>query len=401
MESGDSRVGEKVNRMTQVLLETPLTAWHRARGARMVDFGGWAMPVQYTSIVQEHRATRSGMGLFDVSHMGRFCLTGSGTARFLDRVLTRRVSDLRPGRARYALVTDASGGTLDDVLVYHLQDGVGASYHWLVVNAGNRHRIWDWLRGLDPLSDDVKLEDHTTLTAMIAVQGPTAIARSSELLGVDLGRWPNYGAAEVPWRGESIMVSRTGYTGEDGCEWTVPAELAEIAWDSLLAPRGATLPAEPVGLGARDTLRLEAAMPLYGHELTEEIDPYSAGLDFAVDLDGRDFPGRDALARIQRTGAPLMRIGLLIEGKRIARQGYPIYVGQRLVGEVTSGTLSPTLDQAIAMGYVQRARWPAQEPLTVDIRDHRIVAHSVPLPFYRRPPGPKPDRPRSDQPKDA
>ncbi|MFO0913159.1 MAG: glycine cleavage system aminomethyltransferase GcvT [Pirellulales bacterium] len=369
--------------MTDRLLETPLAEWHRAHGAKMVDFGGWSMPVQYTSIVTEHLATRSGTGLFDVSHMGRFRLLGPGAAGFLDRVVTRRVSDLRPGRIRYALVTDASGGTLDDVLVYHLRDLAGQSYYWLVVNAGNRQRIWDWLQGLNPLSDGVQLEDLTLQTGMIAVQGPTAVARSSGLLGTDISRWPYYSAQELQWHGVTIMVSRTGYTGEDGCEWTVPSELTETAWQTLLD--AAPVPGVPIGLGARDTLRMEAAMPLYGHELTEEIDPFSAGLDFAVDLEQREFPGHDALVRIRQSGAPWIRVGLILDGKRIARQGYPIYIGERRVGEVTSGTLSPTLDQAIAMGYVQRSSWPAGEPISVDVRGRRIEAQPAPLPFYQRP----------------
>ena len=313
--------------MTSVLQQTPLFDWHAAHGGRMVDFAGWSMPVQYASIVAEHVATRSAVGLFDVSHMGRFEFEGPDAQRFLDRIVTRRVTGMKQGLIRYSLVTAADGGILDDVLIYHLVGVRGRSDFQMVVNASNRQKIWDWLeahRG----KDNVELVDVTADTAMIAVQGPRAIEIARPILGIDPAALRYYHGTEAQIAGASGIVSRTGYTGEDGCELIVPAETAAGLWsrliDAALAVGGCA-----AGLGARDTLRLEAGMPLYGHELSEQINPFQAGLGYAVDLDGRSFPGRDALAKLAGDSTKPRRVGMSADGNRVPREGYVVYCDKR------------------------------------------------------------------------
>lgn len=348
----------------------------------MVDFGGWSMPVQFTSIVEEHAATRRSVGIFDISHMGRLRFTGPGALELLDRMVTRRVARLKPGRVRYALVTNQQGGILDDVLVYHLLEPDGQSRVLMVVNASNREKIVRWIeqqRG----DDDTALVDLTRETAMIAVQGPAAIELVAPMLNVDIAGMKYYSGAIAQLDGNDVVVSRTGYTGEDGCELWVAAERALDVWQRLLdAGRGVNV--RPVGLGARDTLRLEAAMPLYGHELSEEIHPFQAGLAFAVRLDEHEFIGRGALAAAKQDTTSPVRVGLSLEGRRVPRQHYPLFSGEEAVGEVTSGTFSPTLQRPIAMAYVSPEKRAAGTVLEVDVRGRRVPATVVDLPFYTR-----------------
>lgn len=275
--------------MTDPLARTPLFDWHVARNARMVDFAGWSMPVQYSSIVDEHHATRRAVGVFDISHMGRLRFDGAGAGNFLDRLLTRRVSGIEQGLIRYSLVTNEAGGILDDVLVYHLADAEKTPFHLLVVNASNRAKIVEWVRKHLSDADGTTFRDQTIETAMIAVQGPRALQALQPIVDADLVDMRYYSGQVAHIAGHSGIISRTGYTGEDGCELIVAAEAAESVVQRLFRT-GEPFGIQPVGLGARDTLRLEAAMPLYGHELSESIDPYQAGLGFAVQLKGRDFP---------------------------------------------------------------------------------------------------------------
>ncbi|MGH7136342.1 MAG: glycine cleavage system aminomethyltransferase GcvT [Pirellulales bacterium] len=366
--------------MTLPLAKTPLHDWHAAHGGRMVDFAGWSMPVQYSSIVAEHQATRTAVSLFDVSHMGRLRFDGSAAGPFLDQVTTRSVGDLKPGRVRYSLITNESGGILDDVLVYRLADAAEQPYYLMVVNASNREKILDWLKPRLDGAADVTLTDVTADWAMIAVQGPKALAAAQPLVDADLARLKYYQACETRVAGHGGIASRTGYTGEDGCELIVGAAAAPAIWQALIAA-GATA----AGLGARDTLRLEAAMPLYGHELSEDYNPYQAGLSFAVDLEGRSFPGSIVLARTKDDPTLPRRIGVTIEGKRPAREGNTILRQGRNVGRVTSGTLSPTLGRPIAMGYVEPQFATPGERLQVDVRGQTLEASVVELPFYHRP----------------
>lgn len=375
--------------MTGPLFRTPLADWHSAHGGRMVDFAGWSMPVQYASIVAEHQATRQAVGLFDVSHMGRLRLDGSGAAAFLDRLLTRKVVGMGPGKIRYSLICNEGGGILDDVLVYHLLAHGGGLYHLLVVNASNREKIVGWLKSHLQPSDDVTLNDRTFETAMIAVQGPQALMCAEPLVGTDLGGLGYYTGTETTICGHAAIVSRTGYTGEDGCELIVPATAAIEVWEKVLA-HGKDAGAAAVGLGARDTLRLEAAMPLYGHELNEQINPIQAGLSFAVNLEGRDFIGREAMVAAKQNKELPVRVGLELAGRRAAREHYPVLTPTRsasevaTVGEISSGTFSPTLQKPIAMAYLPPQYAEVGTELAVDIRGSAEPARVVKLPFYSR-----------------
>jgi aminomethyltransferase len=370
--------------MSCTLAQTPIHDWHAAHGARMVDFAGWSMPVQYGSIVAEHRATRSAVGLFDISHMGRIRFDGPGSALFLDRIVTRRVCDLAPGQVVYSLVTNDAGGILDDVLVYRLADAAGSDYHLLVVNAGNREKILAWLeQHYEATAENCRYADLTHDCAMIAVQGPRAIELAQPLVEADLASLPYYTAAETRIALHGGIVSRTGYTGEDGVELIVGAAAALPLWERLVAS-GASLGALPAGLGARDTLRLEAAMPLYGHELDEDTDPFQAGLGFAVNLDKGPFIGREALARLKSDKTRPRRVGLEIAGRRAAREGYTLHAARKTIGRVTSGTFSPTLERPIAMGYIAPEFAAVGMEIEVDLRGQPAAARIVRLPFYRR-----------------
>jgi aminomethyltransferase len=358
-------------------LRTPLYDWHRAHGGQMVEFGGWDLPVRFTTIQDEHHTVRTAAGLFDISHMGRLSFAGPGTLDLIQKVFTNNAATMKDMQVRYGLICNAAGGVRDDVLVYRWP------YGWaMVVNASNRGKIVPWLEE-NRAGLDVQITDQTTQTAMIAVQGPRAVHLCGGLVPVDLSRIAYYFAAPTQYQGKNCIVSRTGYTGEDGLEFMVPADLGAVLCDEL-AGRGA----RPCGLGARDTLRLEAAMPLYGHELTEEIDPLQAGLGWAVKFDKGDFIGRSALLERQKDTTRPVRVGMEVEGRRAAREGATILAERQTVGRVTSGTITPTLGKAIAMAYVQPSVSTAGTRLSVDLgRDQSTSARVVALPFYRRPKG--------------
>ncbi|TWT33541.1 Glycine cleavage system T protein [Posidoniimonas corsicana] len=371
------------------LAKTPLYDWHVANGGRMVDFAGWAMPVQYGSIVDEHHATRNAVGLFDISHMGRLLFSGADAEALLDSISTRRVTDLKPGQIRYSLICNEQGGVLDDVLIYRieLEDGVRSgsgrlSGFGMVVNASNRPKIVEWINGRIG-NRAVELEDISAEYAMIAVQGPKAIELLDPLTDHPLTSLRYYTGAETNVDGCGCYISRTGYTGEDGCEIVVHADLAAGLWESLHA-KAEEVDGSAVGLAARNTLRLEAGMPLYGHELTEEINPIQAGLGFAVTLKDRDFVGRDALTAATQDKGQRVRVGLQLEGRRAPREGYPVLQENEVVGEVTSGTFSPTLNKPIAMAYVKPTAAAPGEPVAVDARGTHLAATVAPPVFYER-----------------
>jgi aminomethyltransferase len=355
-------------------LRSPLHDWHLAHGARLVEFGGWDMPIQYTSILAEHAAVRSDAGLFDVSHMGRLSFSGPGALDWIEHVFSNEAASMHDFQVRYGLICNEEGGVRDDVLVYRWP------YGWaMVVNASNRLKILGWLQEQKG-KRDVQLMDQTEQTCMIAVQGPRALAACAGLIEADPAQLKYYHAAPTRYRGQNCVVSRTGYTGEDGLEIMLAANLGVTVCDELLG-RGVL----PCGLGARDTLRLEAGMPLYGHELTEEIDPLQAGLSWAVKLNKGEFIGREAILRRQQDPSRPVRIGLELEGKRIAREGATVLQGGRAVGRVASGTFGPTLQKAIAMAYVEPGCAATGTPLAVDVRRREEAARIVALPFYRRP----------------
>ena len=354
---------------------TPLFAWHEAQGARIVDFGGWDMPVAYSSIIEEHQATRQAAGLFDICHMGRLCFDGPDATRFLDHVLTNRVDNLEPGQARYNLVLNEAGCVLDDVLVTRLRD-----YHLLVVNASNREKLLAWF-GRHLADFDARMTDRTIEWGMVACQGPRALETAQRLVEAKLSDVRYYRAVETTCDGAYAIASRSGYTGEDGVEFVVPADRIVGLWTRLVES-GASAGVKPAGLGARDTLRLEAGMPLYGHELSETLDPIQTGLGWAVKADRKDFIGKDAL--LERDPGRPVRVGLKLDGKRIAREGFPILQGESTVGVISSGTFGPTVDASIAMGYVAPEAASVGQSLAVLVRDRPVSATVVALPFYSR-----------------
>ncbi len=365
------------------LLQTPLHDWHVRHNGRMVDFAGWSMPVQYSSIIDEHHQTRNAVGMFDVSHMGRLYFEGTDVAEFLDTLTTRRVAGVECGRIRYSLMTNQQGGILDDVLVYHLPDLNGTPFHKMVVNASNREKIVNWINSHLPEGSDIRLNDRTTETAMIAVQGPQANAAVAEISEINPASLAYYTGTTTKVCGHEAILSRTGYTGEDGCELIVDAGFAKEIWQEVFK-RAEKVGGGATGLAARDTLRLEAAMPLYGHELSEDYNPAQCDLKFAIQLKDREFIGRSAIVAAGKNTSLPMRIGMELEGKRAARENCDILRDDEKVGVVTSGTYAPTLGKSISMGYVNREFAQPGTELTVDIRGKSHAATVVKLPFYER-----------------
>lgn len=363
------------------LRTTPLHDRHAALGASFTDFGGWSMPVRYTSDLAEHHAVREAAGLFDISHMAEFTVAGEDAAAFLDYALAGRISAMKTGKAKYSLLLDEDGGVIDDVIVYRRGDD-----DFLVIsNAGNRALV---AAALDArLIGAVSLTDISDDYALIAVQGPRACEIVSAADGValeglgDLGYYAWLGGT---YAGADLFVARTGYTGEDGFELLVPNALAPALWDAL-TEAGTPLGLVPAGLAARDTLRLEAGMPLHGHELSTDVLPAQAGLGRVVAADKEDFVGKAAVASAS-ADLPVL-VGLTAEGRRAGRAGYGVFEsadGGEPVGEITSGALSPTLGHPIAMAFVPPALAEPGTALFLDVRGTRIPATVTALPFYRR-----------------
>ncbi len=362
------------------LLATPLASRHAALGARMIPFAGWQMPVQYSGILEEHRAVRTRAGLFDLSHMGELFVEGEGAAGALNYALVSDPASLAPGRAHYSMICEPSGGVIDDLIVYRL----GQRRYMVVANASNAVAVSDALA--ERLSGfKAVLDDRSLTTALVAIQGPESLGVLSPLTDVALADLHYYAIAEGKVAGIPALVARTGYTGEDGFEVFVDVAAATKIWDSILEA-GRPAGVVPVGLGARDTLRLEAGMPLYGNELDRQTTPYDAGLGRVVKLGKEgDFVGRPALEKAAADGPRKKLVGLVVRGRGIARHGYEVYAGERRSGVVTSGTLSPTLGVPIAMAYVAPGDAEPGTIVDVAIRDQRVEAEEVALPFYRRP----------------
>ena len=361
------------------LHHTPLHVQHMALGARLIDFAGWLMPVQYTGIIEEHRAVRERAGLFDLSHMGELFVEGAHAGPALAFALTTDPPSLAVGRAHYSMICAADGGIIDDLIVYRL----GAERFLVVANASNAQVVSDALA--ERLAGfKAVLDDRSLATALVAVQGPRSLEILRPLTDVDLDGLRYYAIAEGSVAGITALVARTGYTGEDGFEIFVDTDRAAELWDAMMTSGRDHGPA-PIGLGARDTLRLEAGMPLYGNELDRSTNPFEANLGRVVKLDKPgDFVGRAALERVARDGATRRLVGLIVRGRGIARHGYPVHAGDRQTGVVTSGTQSPTLGQAIAMAYVSTGDAAPGTMLDVEIRGQRVPVEVVALPFYRR-----------------
>ncbi|SFI23416.1 glycine cleavage system aminomethyltransferase GcvT [Planctomicrobium piriforme] len=359
------------------MLQTALHDWHAAHHGRMVDFAGWHMPIQYSSIVDEHHAVRQRVGLFDIAHMGRLWFRGPEQIKLLDHVLTNHVAKMKPGQVRYSLVCREDGGILDDVLIYRFEEDC-----LLVVNGANREKIVSWISAHQS-GFDAAFTDTTTDTFMFALQGPQAQGLLQPHADCDLATIRYYNARKAAVFGVPAVISRTGYTGEDGFEVIVDNSHAVDAWEKVMAA-GSAAGIAPCGLGCRDTLRLEAAMPLYGHEMDETVDPFTANLSFGVKLDKPDFIGKTALTQLADKDDLPRRVGLQLDGKRIARQGAEVYFESQKVGIVTSGTFSPTLEISLAMASVAPQVSEPGGVLEIDIRGRREPARVVALPFYKR-----------------
>ncbi|MEB3100178.1 glycine cleavage system aminomethyltransferase GcvT [Ferviditalea candida] len=357
---------------------TPLYPVYVKHGAKTIDFGGWELPVQFAGIQKEHEAVRTKAGLFDVSHMGEIRVTGSDSFAFLQHLLSNDLSKLQPYQAQYTLMCYPDGGVVDDLLVYKYAD----DHYMLVVNASNTSKDFDWLQ--KHAEGDVRLEDISERTALIALQGPAALTIMKKLTEAPLEELrPFRFVPEAQAGGHTVMISRTGYTGEDGFEIYLPAEDAPELWEKLLE-KGGEDGLLPAGLGARDTLRFEAALPLYGQELSSGISPLEAGLGMFVKLDKGDFIGREALAEQKRHGTRRRLVGIEMIERGIPRSHYPVFAGDRQIGEVTTGTQSPTFKTNIGLALIDTAYASAGTEVAVEIRGKKLKAKVVATPFYRR-----------------
>ncbi len=361
------------------LKKTPLNSAHRSLGAKMVPFGGWDMPVEFSGLIAEHMAVRRDAGLFDVSHMGEFEIEGPGALAFLQRVTSNNVAKLVPGQAQYSALPMPNGAPVDDVVVLCRS----AERFLLVVNAGNIQKDFDWLvaQGVQ----GCELRDRSDEFALIALQGPKSQGILSRLTSLDLQGLKYYHFCEGDVDGHGVVVSRTGYTGEDGFEVFVAPGEAEALWMRLLEA-GRDQGLVPAGLGARDTLRLEARMCLYGNDMDETTTLVEAGLGWIVSLDGAKgaFIGREVLEAQKKQGPPRKLVGFEVVGRGIARHGYPIFLGAESSGAVTSGTFAPFLQKSIGLAYLPATRAATGTEFDVDVRGRRVPARVVPTPFYKR-----------------
>ncbi len=362
------------------LRRTPLNTVHRESGAKMVPFGGWDMPVEYAGLISEHLAVREAAGLFDVSHMGELEIEGAGALAFLQHVTANDVAKLTDGRAQYSALPNSRGCPIDDVILYRRS----SECFLMIVNAANVEKDLAWLHSQGP--SDCELRDVSDAFALLALQGPRSESILQALTPVDLSQLKFYRFTEGEVNGRSVLVARTGYTGEDGFELLVAPDAAAELWRALM-DAGRERGLVPAGLGARDTLRLEARMLLYGNDIDETTTLVEAGLGWIVSLDdGKgDFPGRKVLAEQKASGAPSALVGFEMVGRGIARHGYPVFLGDEPAGAVTSGSYAPFLKKNIGLCYLPSAHASVGTDFDVEIRERRVPARVVPTPFYKRP----------------
>ena len=361
------------------LKRTPLFETYSKYGGKTIDFGGWELPVQFSSIKEEHEAVRTKAGLFDVSHMGEIFVTGADSLDYLQHLVTNDVSKIQDGQAQYTAMCYEDGGTVDDLLVYKLAD----EHYLLVVNASNIEKDFDWMEKAK--TGDVVLDNASERYGLLALQGPLAETVLQRLTDEDLSAIkPFRFKQDVEVAGQQVILSRTGYTGENGFEIYAAPEALGSLWDKILSegePEGVV----PVGLGARDTLRFEACLALYGQELSENITPLEAGINFVVKLKKeQDFIGKQALAEQKEAGVPRKLVGIEMIDKGIPRHGYAVYAGDQKIGEVTTGTQSPTLKKNIGLALVSSEWAEVGIELEVEIRNKRLKAKTVETPFYKR-----------------
>lgn len=361
---------------TATAKKTPFYAYHVAGGAKMVPFAGYIMPVQYGSMTEEHLAVREKVGMFDISHMGEFEVSGPGALDFLQKVTVNDVSQLTVGEIQYSCMCYENGGIVDDLLVYRLADK-----YMLVVNASNLNKDFEWLRA--HLTGKTLLENCSDQTALLAIQGPLAEKVAVQMTDTDLTGIPYYHSAKAKMAGHEILLSRTGYTGEDGFEIYIPVEYADDIWH-LAMTAGKKFDMKLIGLGARDSLRLEMKMSLYGNDIDQTTNPIEAGLGWIVNFDKGDFIGRPILEK-EKADKPKRRLVCLeIEGKAFPRHGYEIYSDGKMAGHVTSGTFSPSLQKAIALGYLPLPLTKPDQRVEVKVRDKLFTATVVKPPFYKK-----------------
>jgi glycine cleavage system T protein (aminomethyltransferase) len=357
---------------------TPLYEDHVKLGGRMVSFAGWELPVQYSGVIDEHKAVRNAAGIFDVSHMGQIVFTGPDALACVQNLTTNDASKLTDGKAQYSILCNERGTVIDDVIVYRFSE----NRFMMVVNGSNVDKDFEWCKS--HTTGDVKAEDISDSYALIALQGPKAADILSKLTDADLASLPSYSFTEGAIDGKSdCIIARTGYTGEDGFELFCKPEDASAIWQSLIE-HGKPLGLLPAGLGARDTLRLEMKFSLYGQEITEETLPIESGLAWVVKMDASDFIGRDAIAAAKEKGLNRKLVGFKMTEKGIPRQGYPIMLNDEEVGVVTSGTMSPSLGEAIGIGFVPKSGVSIGDTISIDIRGRGKKAEIVKTPFYKK-----------------
>jgi aminomethyltransferase len=362
------------------LKRTPLFELYKEYGGKTIDFGGWELPVQFSSIKEEHEAVRTKAGLFDVSHMGEIEVKGSDSLPYLQKMMTNDISKIKNGGAQYTAMCYENGGTVDDLLVYKIED----NHYLLVVNASNIEKDYKWLE--KHLEGDVTLENLSEKTAQLALQGPLAEKVLQKLAGEqDLSQIGFFKfQQDVVFAGKKVLISRTGYTGEDGFEIYCDAKDAQELWRAILEA-GKEEGVVPCGLGARDTLRFEANLALYGQELTPEISPLEAGIGFAVKLNKEaDFIGKEALKQQKEKGLSRKIVGIEMIDRGIPRHGYPVFKGETQIGEVTTGTQSPTLKKNVGLALISAEYAGIDSEVEVEIRGKRLKAKVVPTPFYKR-----------------
>jgi aminomethyltransferase len=360
------------------LLKTPLNEVHRAAGAKMVDFGGWDMPVQYSGVVDEHNTVRNAVGLFDVSHMGEIEVRGPEALKLIDYVTTNAASKLKDGQAQYTGLLYEHGGFVDDILVHKVKD----NSYFICVNASNQDKDYEHIREHNKF--DCEVEFASPKYAQIAIQGPKAIKVAQKLTSTPLDAIKYYWFADGEFAGVAARIARTGYTGEDGFEVYVAPEAATATWKAILAA-GEEFGIKPAGLGARNTLRLESKMALYGHEISASITPLEADLAWIVKFDKGDFIGRDALKKQAEQGLARKLVGFEMRGRGIGRDGYDVNLDGAPAGWVTSGSPAPTLNKNIGLCYLPIDRAVPGQKIEVIIRNQPVEAETVATPFYKRP----------------
>jgi aminomethyltransferase len=359
--------------------QTPLYDVHLKYGGKIVEFGGWLLPVQYSGILEEHNAVRSKAGLFDVSHMGEVSVKGPDSCAFIQKLVTNDVAKLMDNQIQYSPMCYPDGGTVDDLLVYRY----GSDDYMLVINAANIDKDWNWIKQ-NSEGFDVKLENMSDSTAQLALQGPLAQEILARLTNAPIDSLAYYWfIPEATVAGKTVMISRTGYTGEDGFEIYCAPQEAAFLWEAIMEA-GKSYGLLPAGLGCRDTLRFEACMPLYGHELSAQISPLEAGLSRFVKLDKGEFNGSNALAQQKAKGVARKVVGFVVTGRGIARAGYPVIAGDKTIGQVTTGSYAPTLGKNLGLALIETDFSKAGQIIDIEIRGKKVAAEVIAKPFYKR-----------------